>query len=324
SLGCLAQFPYEIREQIWLQFIPDGQDTVLLRTPKTDLRILRASKSIHDEISLLLYRRSCLEFDVSAIYYQRKERWTTVYLRRGRQERAQLEEPQATWILRNKEDARTRGFDNLPFHRIDRVVANLFAPDPKDAGKLFCLWQRVRALVELLKGAEKIRNLTIRLCKRDGQDWFDRDRGMNHSMRLLRGETHCDHDVAVLPFCTLQNVENITVEAHSAELEQRMNWRVINVGKIQESEARLAVSRRVGFEYMWLHADLWKYAPGRTARLMRWDFLRQWFLQKCNGESEFEERTRGVLDEFPELHHRRPRDMMVISSMIYDMVCLYY
>jgi trans-aconitate methyltransferase len=93
--------------------------------------------SAQTKISMMRYQvfylHSCLEFDLSPIY-QPVKIWTTVYFKhRHHQQKINdnIDDTQVMWILQSLADARSRNFHHLPFHKIDDVVVNLFAPDPR-------------------------------------------------------------------------------------------------------------------------------------------------------------------------------------------------
>ncbi|KAL1979557.1 hypothetical protein VTN96DRAFT_5570 [Rasamsonia emersonii] len=337
TLGLFSRLPYEVREQIWLEFAPTGQDMCLRCTQKTDLRILCTSRDLYDEISRVLYQTSSLEFDLSPIHQPGKI-WTTVHFKQGRHQ----QRVNARWILHSLADARSRGFHHLPFDRIDNVIVNLSAPNPKGAGRLFWLWQKVTDLVSLFKeAATTIRNLTIRLQKcnnKNGQDWLDRWGTANQSIFRLY-----DHDVVVVPFCTLRNLETIDVETHSKELEDTIDWKIMNWAMNavwdrswnhcvsadytkgdEDGIAEHDVDRKVASDYFWIYKELWNYAEGNAANLARRNFLSSWFAQGSSGYSKFEQQILRINSLYPDIIQAYDPDMVGLSEMHLALVCLYH
>ncbi|PGH03765.1 hypothetical protein AJ80_08635 [Polytolypa hystricis UAMH7299] len=226
DLGLFSRLPLEVRQMIWSEFVPFGQDTNRdLRVQKADLRILRTSRDLHDEISRFIYLGSCLEFSVSPIY-DPQDHWTTVSFSRG----APGNRTNATWIFKSRANTRSRGFDHLPFHKVDHIIVNLFAPNPNFGKKLHNLRLKVDFLVDLLGRGSHIEDLTVHLAKRDGQDWVEKPGGpANQTIKLLPSSySPFDYEVVVVPLFSLRNLGNINVSTHCAELEEAMDWAILD------------------------------------------------------------------------------------------------
>lgn len=193
SMGLFSKLPYGVREQIWQHFLPQGHDTPTARAQKSDLRILRASRELHDEITARLYSNLSLYFELSPLY--QRNVWITVYYHTGRRGNKQDNNGhddddddgdrgcgtrEATWILRNQQDAETRGFRYLPYNLIKAIRVYLLSPNPKDRGQLVWLWLKMTKLVKLLKAASSIRNIIIWFQEDEAGGWYNSDReGLN-------------------------------------------------------------------------------------------------------------------------------------------------
>ena len=352
SFGLFSRLPYELREQIWLEFLPAGEDSILgelCRDPKTSFEILRASRALYNEISTCLYSNVYLQFDLSPIYFNDPLVWTTFYLNKINRRRKEMTESKAMWRLENGTDARDRGFYNLRVHpRIEAIEFNLFAPDPRDPSQLFWLWRKVTRLVKLLKEAgPSLPHLTIRLQKCETQDWHS-PVGINSSIDDPHDKKY-DHDVVVLPFLGLQNISSVKIETHSGELKTMMDWSVIDwargviSGRNMQNHPRLStdtassdqvttssmreLDRRVEGNRFWIHQALFSTCDGATACFMRRIWLSNWFVHGTNGHySEFEEQMLHIINTYPDVIHQYDPDLKTLSLSLMHraMVIMYH
>ncbi|WEW61845.1 hypothetical protein PRK78_007342 [Emydomyces testavorans] len=342
-LGNFSQLPPEIREQIWLELAPVGQDTKLERVQKADLSILRTSKYLHNEISSVLFWHSALELELSSTYFSATG-WVVAHFEHGRSQRKANHSPddtRATWIFKSPADAKARGFYDFPFDKVDEVIVNLFAPDPRDGAKLFLLYKKVIELVDILKSTGTIQKLTLRLRKNWGQDWRDNRRRVNKSMAYRHeADSRYDYDVVVVPFCTLWNIKAVSVEAHSKELESAMNWTIINwvVGTVlarakkrfnladfqADVLAWQAVDCRAQCDFIWIHHLLWELPPTATANEQRLEFFSHWFEEGYSGCSDFEQRIFRIITLYPEIIELYDPDLQILEELHSTMVCLHH
>ncbi|EDN09252.1 predicted protein [Histoplasma mississippiense (nom. inval.)] len=351
NLGLFARLPYELREQIWVELAPSpAQD---MGNHKTDLSVLRASHYLHDEIDEVIYRGGKLEFNIDPVYHPSSNNLCTVFFRRRhRALDVTANSCPASWTLQSVASARACGFGSVAFHKFDQVVANIPSPDPNDIGELFCLWRKVRGLVSLFSGGTQIKHMLIRLLEResDGQNWIDNLEWPSKAYTPSLSGSTCqhDHDVPILPFCTLRNLASLRVETYSEELAELMDWDVIdglvklvresngeshsdNANKkrkrrgsdraAQSASARSELERRDAFEYYWMHTLLWTYAEGSTtADLMRRETLREW--ARDGSESSFEKEVRRIMHKYPEFLGLRStnvlRDMHCVAVCLND------
>ena len=224
--GKFEELPYEIREMIWLDLAPIDQDTRLRRKQKTGLSMLRTSRALYKEITRIIWQKASLEFDLTP-NHRRDQPWATVYFTNKDQSRMvrddNIDDHRTRWLLNSFEDACDRGFDKIPFQKIRDVTVNLFATKPYRNWTLYTLWKKVTELVQLFKNAKVIQNLTINLKKQDGCDWISRSGIPNVSFNK-----RLDHEVVILPFCTIPNIRTISVKAHSARFTRKINWSFID------------------------------------------------------------------------------------------------
>lgn len=263
--------------------------------------------------------------------------WTSVrlYYRHGRgNERKKA----ATWFLHNLSNAESRGFHRLPFHKMDSVTVSIFPPTPGDLVGPFFLWRKVNDLVILFRNAVVIKHLTIMLQKdRCGdRDWFDRAAHLGNEILPDR----YDHDIVSVPFCRPRNVMAASIEAHSKELEDAVDWNVMNwamdvvfaqswgfcpqgapldnplveqtnyIDYIHEIPGN-DIDQRVVSDCLLLHDELWQYALRVPKSISQQPLIKLFFesSQGSDGRSEFqqfERRILGVIDDYPKVvgYHR--------------------
>lgn len=257
---------------------------------------------------------------------------------------------QPRWSLASLADARSRGFYDLPFHKIKTVIVNLHAPNLKKTAEIFFLWRNVTDLVTLFKdatvfkeeplfkGENQIQDLTVRLQKGLDGDWFNMSLGPNASTYFQRKNHRRDYDVAFLPFCTLRTVKHIYIEVHSKELEVEIDWEIINQGMeivwkrswervpspSDDGIAGNDVDRAVAADYFSMHIDLWLSPEEPEADLARRDFLSTWFDQGSNGNSEFEKTVLQIVEDYPEIIQAYDPQMEILEEMHFVLVSLYH
>ncbi|KAL1849492.1 hypothetical protein Plec18170_007399 [Paecilomyces lecythidis] len=304
---------------------------------KTDLSILRASRALYDEISRLLYENISLTFSLAPAH-QNSGSWAVVALKQNKKHsNGKHTNTQPLWCLESLADAKSRGFDNLPFHKIETVNVKLYAPNPKKEGEIFFLWRKVTDLVTIFKKARHINNLTVWLQKGLDGDWFDKWMIPHTSAFYQTANQRCDHDVVFLPFCTLRNVAEISLKTHSKELEDAIDWAIINVAikSVRDGSWESVssfrdykirghnVDRAVAGDYLSMHIYLWRYPQEPEADLARRDFLSTWYEQGTSGKSEFESQILRITAEYPEIVKAYDPQMEYLDDMHTTMVCLY-
>lgn len=323
-LGKFEALPYEARELIWLELAPTGHDTRREKVQKTGLGILCASLALNREISRLVYQKASLEFDVTPSH-QPGQVWSTVHFTNKHLSKVHQGKDSSTWILKSLEDACSRGFDHLPFHKISDITVNLYAVDPQRGWKLFTLWKKASELVCLLKKATRIQRLAIRLQKRDRCDWVDREQSANRSFNR-----YFDHELVVMPFFTIRSVRTIGVEAHSPEVDDNLPWAIIDRAMDachsygDDSAERGGIDYQVSWNYYWMHRQFWYFFDRGVPNRMRRDFLRELHVQGPSGHSQFGREMVWILYMYPAIAQELDPNMFFLSEIHWTMVCLYH
>lgn len=267
GLGHFSKLPYELRRLIWLEFLPRGT----LTRPNLRLQVLCASKQLRYEIEHVLYQKSTIQFDLSSNYYEELGEWdkpfTTVIFK--------TMQIRASWKLKADKVHHDEWFNRFPFHKIQSVEVNLFAAGLTQDAQLLWLWRNVTRAVSLLAPAISIPPMTIRLLKCEYENPLVISHGMvclnrgNHlcPRRLYPVTAESDllcreyatgrpcHDILILPFYTVPNIQSINIETHSDELSKSMNWSRIERANIliqYRAELNAAVK------------ESWQWAYGRT------------------------------------------------------------
>ncbi|GAD97870.1 hypothetical protein CPC735_057070 [Paecilomyces variotii No. 5] len=336
SLGLFSRLPYEIREPIWKEFFPTSrhQHPLMTQRQKTDLSILRASRALYDEISRLLYENTSLTFSLAPTH-QNSGSWAVVALKQSKKHSyGEYNSAQPIWCLESLQDAKSRGFDNLPFHKIQTVTVKLYAPNPEKKVETFFQWRKIADLVPLFKKARHIRSLTVWFQKGIDGDWFSQWTYLHKSPFFLIKRRRGGPDVFFLPFYTLRNVGEMSIEAHSTELKNAINWQTskVSMDAAQDKGGKSVpsfkifgydVDRAVADDYLVMHLYLWRYLEGPEANLARRDFLSTWYEQGSSGKSEFESQILRITAEYPEVVKAYDPQMDVLDDMHTTMVCLY-
>lgn len=335
SLGLFSRLPYEIREPIWKEFFPASRHNHPLTTQrqKTDLSILRASRALYDEISRLLYENISLTFSLAPAH-RNSGSWAVVALKQNKKHlNGEHTNTQPLWCLESLADAKSRGFDNLPFHKIETVNVKLYAPNPESRIEIFFLWRKVTDLMTIFKKARHIRSLTVWFNKCIDGDWFGEwisSRTVFYKIKRRR----CGHDLFFLPFYTLRNVGDISIEAHSKELKDALNRKISNIfmDVVRDKSGKFVRSfkisghvadRAVADDYLSMHIYLWRYLEDPEANLARRDFLSTWYEQGTSGKSEFESQILRITAEYPEIVKAYDPQMDFLDDIHTMMVCLY-
>ncbi|PGH03611.1 hypothetical protein AJ79_07340 [Helicocarpus griseus UAMH5409] len=220
GLGALSKLPPELRELIWLEFLPVGGRCDTQKTAKADLRVLQVSKCLYTEIACLLYPKTTLHFDLSPSFSAHPSLWCMVRFTSRHRDGGG-----AVWRLESNIDKRSHRFDNFPFHKIESLTVSFSAPDPRKPCQLFWLWRNSVRTTELLKKALSVPPLTIQLVRTETHNWLEATHTRRGNARL---EGSRDYDLLVAPFYTLLNLKSITIKAPSEDVARKMDWTFIH------------------------------------------------------------------------------------------------
>ncbi|PGH05865.1 hypothetical protein AJ79_06707 [Helicocarpus griseus UAMH5409] len=309
KLGQFGRLPYELREQIWDALAPTGREVFIAQREwdeensgqrKANFNILCANRFFHDEVSEVIYRRSTLEFDINPFYRPKARLCKVFYKSKFRPE----DEKVTAWHFDSVDEARDSGFGHFPLHRLDEVIVNIPSPDPEDFGELFCLWTKIRDIVNLLSGWTRVNRLVVRLQKDGWRNWLDYDGepSVAYSASPVHSSCIYDHDVAILPFAALRNLKCLEVKTYSHEFTNSMDWAVINwleyLVEKNEETARADLDRKAAHEFYWMHEQAYLDVRGFTSCFVRLELVRQWALY--GSRAGFESEMMRIMDEYPE------------------------
>lgn len=232
GLGAFRQLPAEIRIQIWEHFLPSKKigpcpaDGPTGEGPGTDLRILRASKVINDEVSDVLYSKSTLRLDLTPIYSDkarlRNRLWCIAHFK------SRYQDNDVSWRIRESGGAGDSPICRFPFHLIAAVEVSLLAPKPTDARQTFWLWAKVQSTIDMFRGSPNLPPLTIRLDKFNDQDWDGTDGTGNAANNSSSAQQNHCHSAYVLPFYCIPTVQSVRVETHSEQLRKKLDWSLLD------------------------------------------------------------------------------------------------
>ncbi|EGE01246.1 hypothetical protein TEQG_00299 [Trichophyton equinum CBS 127.97] len=159
SLGDFSKLPYEIRELIWLEFFPASQKKEPEAPPNTartsaevDLRVLRASKGLYNEISNIIYSKTHISFDPSFSLEENEALWATVRFKR--RVRRHIIDHGAFFRLENSSSKRDTRFDNFPFDKVASIEI--------DVSRLPRFASNVVRIIELLERSPALSPMVIR------------------------------------------------------------------------------------------------------------------------------------------------------------------
>ncbi|KAM5457455.1 hypothetical protein MaudCBS49596_000650 [Microsporum audouinii] len=243
SFGIFAKLPYELRELIWLEFLPAGRDdesnTIASASVRTsaavDLRVLRASKTLYNEISYVLYSKTHLCFDLRPLQNEDASFWSTLRFKR-RVRKKEFYDGGAVWRLESGYAKRDTYFDHFPFHKVAVIEISLRGSD--NASRFFWMWRNVVRTLELLGTAPSLPPIVIRLYgnkdgynigyntwlplrKRVGLRWVDSGHGWRYHDTLVP----YIFDTLVLPFFSrLRGAVSIRIKVHSRQIMDNMDW----------------------------------------------------------------------------------------------------
>ena len=166
SLGMFSLLPAEVQIMIWEHFTPRlhvGRS--LPREPNylsRDQDILLTSRKIYAEVAAEVpsgYNDDTIAISIRPEY--RHKSWIKAKNTEGVQ-----------WDLEDVSDAITRGFCDLPWHNLN-VQILIWAPCRKDRAQIICLYKKVRALVEIPKGAKGFQSLWVVFSHTKNTSRFD-------------------------------------------------------------------------------------------------------------------------------------------------------
>ncbi|PKY03428.1 hypothetical protein P168DRAFT_305703 [Aspergillus campestris IBT 28561] len=209
SLGLFGKLPSETRLMIWESVIGHSFNlTTLLRTSRGIYEDL--AERMYDKWDVYIhpcYGGHWMDPAYHIIYCRRLKitwRWCTVY----------SEHP----IHRQK----------FPFHKAQLFV-HILPPDPQEPGEIVSLWKKLNTMVRTLNAqAEHPKNIVVCLDHSRRRDWQMDGKAVESI--CYPGDRRPDHNIVFLPFCQLQNIGRIRVQAETWQLDEIADWALIQYG----------------------------------------------------------------------------------------------
>jgi hypothetical protein len=165
SLGDFAAFPAEIRLLIWdYLYTRGGHSRKARKHNKTDLRMLRASRQLYDEIWTHLFSHmEYIEFRLAPCcgtnyWMECFDQWH-----------------QRRWAFTGAGDSMWYRFQGFPHHKIGIYVRLLAPSSGKRSAELRFLWRNVEELIQFLDTVGPIRRLIVRLEDTPSGSWLDQE-----------------------------------------------------------------------------------------------------------------------------------------------------
>ncbi|KAB8233984.1 uncharacterized protein BDW43DRAFT_310658 [Aspergillus alliaceus] len=218
ALAVFSRLPYEVWERIWECFAHVSTDTnyddlISPKHPKTDMRILRNSWYICEEVKELSTRGATCNCAHRTI----TTHWIWIRLRK------------IGWSSLTPLGIVNPGRGYVGAKWLAKCLGSFILPDPGRKGD-FCVWKRLVDLVGLTKGWGITKQLIIRLGKIGEVKWWDTEGRNGNSPEII------DKDAIMLPFCSLLNVKSLRIETYSKEFtaviysSQTICREILNVG----------------------------------------------------------------------------------------------
>ena len=225
------------------------------------------------------------------------------------------------WDLEDLPDAISRGFYDLPWHNLN-VKIWLWAPHREDSAQIICLYKKVRALVEILKGAKECLSLRVVFRHAKNTSWFDGAQPQcsieNKADLLLDflprgGEIRgakWDYEFIFLLFLQIRNVKMARMYSREMFEGKREN---LMMGETFMKVQRI-MRKTIPYE-SWAepiryygrqieeHLDLLfvmverilDLLPLETGNMLRLDRFSSWYTDKLHGNSPYENEVKKLL-----------------------------
>ncbi|KAL2863064.1 uncharacterized protein BJX67DRAFT_269204 [Aspergillus lucknowensis] len=307
GFGDFARLPYDIREQIWFDIAYPRRKSDKLRSLDEYLGIIRASRSLHEEIEFALFGGCVLELELSPLMLFTFSRENAPGGRFRGLGYAVFMQTTMHYVL----DTYSRhGLGEFPFHILERVEIRILIPRPGDIITKFTLWSLIPEIVGLLKGAQFLRQLVFSI-----QEDQKHDQG-NASDDL-------DYRFFLRAFCQLRKIAtSIEVWPRDAAFTNAIDWESLvwvfgaNLKLERESEQSAAINgqpasdnelqRQLARDWyrICLEAGHPNRNPGDALDTFTCIFhliFPLWSCRKPSGQFEFEERFDWILDNCPEI-----------------------
>ena len=311
SLGMFSLLPAEVRTIIWKHFSSQlhiGRS--LPRKPNhlsRDQEILLTSRKIYAEVAAEVpsgYNNNTIIISVRPEY--RYKSWIKAKNTKGVQ-----------WDLEDLPDAISRGFCDLPWHNLN-VQIWIWAPHRKDSAQIICLYKKVRALVEILRGAKGFLSIWVVFGHTKNTSWFDEAQpqcSIENVADLLPwgGEipgAKWDYEFIFPLFLQIRNVK--MARMYSTEIFGGKRENLIMGGRFMKAQRIMRKTTPYGSraepdryhgKLIKEHLDLLfmmverilDLLPSETANMLRLDRFSSWYTDKLHGNSPYENELKKLL-----------------------------
>ncbi|KAI4169369.1 MAG: hypothetical protein LQ343_005762 [Gyalolechia ehrenbergii] len=281
SLGTLAWLPRELRDQIWVGLLMGGHFTPL-----------QTSRQVHAEISSILSNKDLI-FQVSLGY--RYKSWINVESSFG-----------ARWLLQDLVDAKKRGFDKLPFEKLDKIRINVAAPNGIYPGQIVCLYNKCMDLAELLENSKQaLPDIEIKLLDTEFAKWNTKNQTRMHVGLISDLDFTDDHELLLFAFSRLRNARSAKIYVLvEYDGENHFIWNMASSMMLGEpfgtwskpdepwNDEETQEDADNIFTDLDLALDL---LLGPTAEMMRLDRFSSWYTDEFHGESRYERRYERII-----------------------------
>lgn len=130
---------------------PEAQPITAQTSAEVDLRVLRASKGLYNEISHVIYSKTHISFDPSFSHKENETLWATIRFKR--RVRRHIIDHGALFRLENSSSKRDTRFDNFPFDKVASIEI--------DVSRLPRFASNVVRIIELLKRSPALSPIII-------------------------------------------------------------------------------------------------------------------------------------------------------------------
>ncbi len=269
SLGILGRFPREIRDTIWGYVCSPKRDQ---SSKNNSFASLRTCRQIYNELSAEVYDNATLTIRVSPRYQFNS--WFCFEHSRG-----------ARWHVRDLEDARSRGFPNLPYKRLQQVKICVEATEDTagrdDAGQIICLFLKMRDVAEIMVEAAEggLRNLNFDLVESERGKWYEGGMPKRTILQIQDAPAYIpewDFTIMWLPFYPL-HLRFPSMDLTQDAPRKLSNWLKEPQNVETDNTKRTVKAIRERTDRLYIHLDLaLDGVAGETADMMRLHRFSTW------------------------------------------------
>ncbi|KAN0070377.1 hypothetical protein V8E54_011246 [Elaphomyces granulatus] len=304
-MGDFAKLPSEIRLLIWEYYLFNhrgpGTCTCTGAAGKTapGLSILRASRSLYNEISHHLYTGLRPNVLLTPRCF-----WITINMKGKKRDFIR-----AKWRFNDEADAIHHGFQNFPYHKVDLIV-NIYAPDPNDPGELVRIWQKTNTLARLIGLKPTPNSLKIYLPRFASRDWGQNGQ-TNDSAKYPESPSPYDYypdtRIASTPFQRFEKLRPLSYKIYCVDFVKKKHDHVSHKLSYTpphddsiEPNFTAGIDREMIDLSFFLDTKL-DSLEGQTADLLRLERFSEWFEDGQGWDSAYEKQILFALRRFPDI-----------------------